>query len=139
MSLKTYWAIVLMNKANGLHYTLLILKNTKIFNTNKNFIKATEETARLTIDKIQRISEAMMEVKHLLRNRYPFYSQDLLNHLFSHPYTRIDYAQAALGLKSRQTAASYLNQLSADAVLIKREGRPNYYINPHILKVLAHD
>ncbi len=116
-----------------------MLKNTDIFNTNKNLIEATEETARLTIDKTQRISKVMMDVKHLLRKRYPFYSQDLLNHLFSHPYTKIDYAQSALGLKSRQTAASYLNQLSTDGVLIKREGRPNYYINPFLIKALKND
>ncbi|WP_410267177.1 hypothetical protein [Cyclobacterium sp.] len=53
--------------------------------------------------------------------------------------TRIEYVQQALMLKSRQTAATYLNQLSTDGVLIKREGRPNYYINPFLINALTYD
>jgi len=51
----------------------------------------------------------------------------------------IEYVQQALMLKSRQTAATYLNQLSADGVLIKREGRPNYYINRYLINALTNE
>ena len=39
------------------------------------------------------------------------YSQELLNNLFRHPYTRIEYLQNDLDV-SRQTAAKYLDTLA---------------------------
>jgi len=102
-------------------------------------IQGVETTALHTQQKVGQIKSAMMELKNVLRHNYKFYSQDLLNHLFNHPYTRIEYVQQALMLKSRQTAATYLNQLSADGVLIKREGRPNYYINPYLINALTNE
>ncbi|TVP48411.1 MAG: Fic family protein [Mongoliibacter sp.] len=100
-------------------------------------IQGVENTAWHIQKKVTQIKSAMAELKNVLRQNYKFYSQDLLNHLFNHPYTRIEYVQEALMLKSRQTAASYLNHLAADGVLIKREGRPNYYINPYLINALA--
>lgn len=102
-------------------------------------IQGVEITALHTQQKVLRIKQAMMEAKNILRQNYKFYSQDLLNHLFNHPYTRIEYVQQALRLKSRQTAATYLNQLASDGVLIKKEGRPNYYINPFLINALGND
>jgi len=102
-------------------------------------IAGVTHTAVEANQKIKKIQTAMQELKNVLRADYSFYSQDLLNHLFSHPYTRIEYVQQVLNLKSRQTAATYLNQLSDDGVLIKREGRPNYYINPYLINALTND
>ncbi|WP_162419014.1 Fic family protein [Cyclobacterium roseum] len=102
-------------------------------------IQGVESTALYTQQKVAQIKSAMLALKNVLRQNYKFYSQDLLNHLFNHPYTRIEYVQQALMLKSRQTAATYLNQLSTDGVLIKREGRPNYYINPYLINALTYD
>ncbi|MCE7057231.1 ORF6N domain-containing protein [Algoriphagus sp. AGSA1] len=102
-------------------------------------IQGVESTALHTQQRVLQIKQAMMDLKNILRQNYKFYSQDLLNHLFNHPYTRIEYVQQALMLKSRQTAAAYLNQLATDGVLIKKEGRPNYYINPYLINALAND
>lgn len=102
-------------------------------------IKGVENTAWQTQKKVTQIKSAMTELKNVLKQNYKFYSQGLLNHLFNHPYTRIEYVQEALMLKSRQTAATYLNQLAADGVLIKREGRPNYYINPYLINALSNE
>lgn len=41
-------------------------------------------------------------------SNYKFYSQDLLNHLFKQPYTKIEYVVQEIGV-SRITAANYLN------------------------------
>jgi len=38
----------------------------------------------------------MAEFKVLLRENYKFYSQDLLNHLFKQPYTKIEFLQKEL-------------------------------------------
>jgi len=54
----------------------------------------------------------MMRYKHQIRDRYKFYSQDLLNNLFKHPYTKIEFVVNDLKV-SRITAANYLNKLAS--------------------------
>lgn len=95
-----------------------------------------EETARETIILIGEMRELMQRTKQQLRT-YRFYSQDLLNNLFRHPYTRIEFVQQELGV-SRITAASYLNQMAADGLLQKQKlGVSNYYINQPLFDLLA--
>jgi Fic family protein len=63
------------------------------------------------------------------------YSQDLLNNLFRHPYTRIEFLQSDLGV-TRQTAAKYLDQLAAAGFVEKRQqGRNNYYVNRPLIEL----
>ena len=79
----------------------------------------------------------MLRYKHRLRNNYKFYSQDLLNNLFKHPYTKIEFVVQDLGI-SRITAANYLNTLSKDGMLRKRKlGTGNYYINEELFELLT--
>lgn len=100
-------------------------------------IKGIEETARETIDLILKIKELMFEYKHQLRNNYKFYSQDLLNNLFKHPYTKIEFIVNDLGV-SRLTAANYLNKLTEDKILKKEKlGTGNYYINEKLFELLT--
>ena len=100
-------------------------------------IKAVDRTSRETIDLIIKIRELMMNFKHTLRNNYKFYSQDLLNNLFKHPYTKIEFIQRDLDV-SRITAANYLNQLADDKLLTKKKlGTANYYINDPLFKLLS--
>jgi len=61
----------------------------------------------------------MQQYKHTILDNYKFYSQDLLNNLFKHPYTKIEFLQQDLGV-SRITAANYVNQLAADGLLQKK-------------------
>jgi len=80
----------------------------------------------------------MLEYKHLIRDNYKFYSQDLLNNLFQHPYTKIEFIERDLNV-SRITAANYLNKLSKDGVLTKQKlGTGNYYINHKLYEILTH-
>ena len=100
-------------------------------------IEGVEVTAKDTMRMVKGIKDEMMALKQLLRNHYKFYSQDLLNHLFKHPYSKIEALQKDLGV-SRVTASNYLNQLADDGVLIKYKlGRANYYVNPNLLRVLV--
>ena len=100
-------------------------------------IKAVDHTSRETIDLIIKIRELMMNYKRTLRDNYKFYSQDLLNNLFKHPYTKIEFIQRDLNV-SRITAANYLNQLADDKLLTKKKlGTANYYINDPLFKLLS--
>lgn len=100
-------------------------------------IQAVEKTSRETIELIIQIRELMMSYKHKLRNNYKFYSQDLLNNLFKHPYTKIEFVVSDLKV-SRITAANYLNKLAEDGLLKKeRIGTGNYYVNEPLFKLLS--
>lgn len=100
-------------------------------------IKGVEETSRETIQLILSIRDLMREYKHLLRDNYKFYSQELLNNLFKHPYTKIEFVMNDLNV-SRITAANYLNKLSEDGLLKKeRLGTGNYYINMPLFNLLS--
>lgn len=100
-------------------------------------IKGVEITAKETIELIIKIKELMLEYKHQLRNNYKFYSQDLLNNLFKHPYTKIEFVVNDLGV-SRLTAANYLNKLADDNMLRKDKlGTGNYYINEQLFNLLT--
>ncbi|MEY3498443.1 MAG: hypothetical protein RL308_112 [Bacteroidota bacterium] len=99
-------------------------------------LTAVEETAFDTIRLVNMIKVKMQELKNTLRNNYKFYSQELLNHLFKQPYTKIEFLQRELGV-SRITAASYLNQLAEDKVLFKhKQGKTNYFINTKLMDAL---
>jgi Mn-dependent DtxR family transcriptional regulator len=79
----------------------------------------------------------MFEYKYVLRDNYKFYSQDLLNNLFKHPYTKIAFIEADLNV-SRVTAANYLNRLAKDGLLKKeRLGTGNYYVNEKLFSLLT--
>lgn len=100
-------------------------------------IKGIEYTSRETIDLILQVRELMMRYKHTLREQYKFYSQDLLNNLFKHPYTKIEFIQRDMNV-SRITAANYLNQLADDKILTKKKlGTGNYYINEPLFELLT--
>ena len=100
-------------------------------------IKGVEQTAKETIELIIKIKELMLDYKHRLRDNYKFYSQDLLNNLFKHPYTKIEFVVNDLGV-SRLTAANYLNKLSEDNMLRKDKlGTGNYYINVELFNLLT--
>ena len=96
-----------------------------------------EKTSIQTIRIIHKIKAIMMDYKHRIRDEYRFYSQDLINNLFRHPYTKIEFLQNDLQV-SRLTAAKYLDQL-ADSGYLKKErlGRANYYINNALFELFS--
>ena len=100
-------------------------------------VRGVEETARETIELINQIKSLMLDYKQRLRGNYKFYSQDLLNNLFKHPYTKIEFIEKDLGV-SRITAAAYLNRLAKDGVLRKeKHGTGNYYINEPLINLFS--
>lgn len=100
-------------------------------------IRGVENTARESILLIEELKIQLADMKNLLRNNYKFYSQELLNNLFKHPYTKIEFVVRDLGV-SRITAANYLNKLAEDGVLRKeRLGTGNYYVNQRLFELLS--
>jgi len=99
-------------------------------------LEGVEHTSRQTIWIIRQIKEIMMAYKHRIRTELPkIYSQDLLNNLFRHPYTRIESVQQDLGV-SRLTAAKYLELLTEKGFIDKHKiGRYNYYINRPLMDI----
>ena len=100
-------------------------------------LKAVAETSQTTLSLVEGIRDLMLEYKHRMRKVLPkIYSQDLLNNLFRHPYTRIEYVQQDLGLKARQTAARYLDQLTEAGFVTKQQiGRNTYFINARLVSL----
>ena len=100
-------------------------------------VRGVENTAKETIQLIEELKVLMTEMKIQLRDNYKFYSQKLLNNLFAHPYTKIEFLVRDLGV-SRITAANYLNQLATDGVLRKEHlGTGNYYVNERLFALLS--
>jgi len=95
-------------------------------------------TAQETIILITKMRILMQEYKHNIREKLPkIYRQELLNNLFSHPYTKIDYVMEDLDI-TRVTATKYLEQLVEHGFLQKEKvGRANYYINAPLCRLLT--
>ena len=100
-------------------------------------LDAVDQTAKQTIGLIQSIKLLMQKIKSELRENYKFYSQELLNHLFKQPYTKIEFLMTELNI-SRVTAAAYLNILTENNLLVKHKiGKSNYYINWQLMEILG--
>lgn len=100
-------------------------------------LDAVEQTAAAGIQTIQSIKDLFYDYKHRIRAQYKFYSQDLINNLFSHPYTRIEFVQNELKV-SRLTATRYLDDLVEGGFVFKQKiGRTNYYINRPLFLILT--
>ncbi len=99
-------------------------------------LESVELTSRQTIWIIQQIKEIMMAYKHRIRAELPkIYSQDLLNNLFRHPYTKIESVQNDLRV-SRLTAVKYLELLTEKGFIEKHKiGRYNYYVNRPLMGI----
>lgn len=99
-------------------------------------LEAVEQTSGQTITIIHAIKDALFDYKHRIRDQFKFYSQDLINNLFMHPYTKIEFIERDLGV-SRLTATKYLDALAAEGFVQKQKiGRSNYYINLALNRIL---
>ncbi|MCD8203463.1 MAG: Fic family protein [Prevotella sp.] len=99
-------------------------------------LKGVEETADDTIGLVVDIGSLMNEYKQILRPLFgKQYKHELLNNLFSHPYTKIEFIERDMQV-SRVTAAKYLNRI-VEAGLLRKEkiGVYNYYINIRLMQL----
>jgi len=96
-----------------------------------------EQTALETIELVESIYGLMQETASILKEKLPkIYSKDLIEILFMHPYTKIDFLVTRLSI-TRKTASSYLKQIEdlelLDSIKI---GRSKYFINKELFKLL---
>lgn len=103
-------------------------------------LEGVAETSQTTLSLVEAIRHQMAEAKHRLRGELPkIYSQDLLNNLFRHPYTRIEFVVSDLKV-TRQTASKYLEALAERGFVEKHQsGRSNYYINVPLVALFMED
>ncbi|MGX8881680.1 Fic family protein [Methylovorus sp. SPW-M1] len=99
-------------------------------------LDAVDQTAAETIITVQAIKDALFDYKHRIRAGFKFYSQDLINNLFTHPYTKIEFIQRDLKV-SRLTATKYIEALVEAGFVQKHKiGRYNYYVNVALSEIL---
>lgn len=99
-------------------------------------LKGIEETSIETTRLIKGISKLMTDFKSILRPKFgKQYRHELLNNLFFHPYTKVEFLEKELGV-SRPTATRYLNELVETRLINKvKIGRTHYYINLPLMKL----
>lgn len=100
-------------------------------------LEGIEQTSRQTTRLIYGMRDLMLNYKHKMRNELPrIYSQELLNNLFWHPYTKIEFIIQDLDIQ-RNAAAKYLDELVRIGLLSKHKlGRENYYMNDALYNLL---
>ena len=97
-------------------------------------LKGIEVTANENVILVQEIKKLMQDYKQKMRTLFGTkYNHELLNNLFRHPYTKIEYIMRDLEV-TRQTASKYLDELVDHNLLEKlRIGNSNYYINQQLV------
>ena len=93
-------------------------------------------TARHTTALIEAIGRLLKQRKHQIRSDFKFYSQDSINNIFHHPYTKAAFLENDIGV-SRATAVRYLDALSGAGILSKHQlGREKFYVNTALVELL---
>ncbi|MGM9703237.1 MAG: Fic family protein, partial [Prevotella sp.] len=101
-------------------------------------LKGVEETSQYTIELINGISTLMQKYKNIIRPQFgKKYKHELLNNLFFHPYTKVDYFMRDM-MVARNTATKYLDDIVEMGLLDKvRRGKENYYINTGLVDLFV--
>ena len=100
-------------------------------------LKGVEETAIETIRLVKSISALMAKYKNILKPLFgKQYKHELLNNLFFHPYTKIEFMERDMSVQ-RKTAAKYLDTIVSETGLLQKQklGRSNYYINTDLMEL----
>ncbi|MDD4042545.1 MAG: Fic/DOC family N-terminal domain-containing protein [Anaerolineaceae bacterium] len=98
-------------------------------------LSGVELTAAETIQTIHGLRELMEDYKTRIEAEHGK-NLGLLNTIFKHPYTKIEFVMRDLGV-TRKTASNYLEALTTSGFLVKEKiWRSNYYINPPLFELL---
>ena len=97
-------------------------------------LKGIEETSVNTMRLVKSISALMAKYKTILKPLFgQQYKHELINNLFFHPYTKIEFMEKDM-MVQRKTAAKYLDKIVGAGLLEKvKLGRSNYYINKELM------
>ena len=96
-----------------------------------------EKTSIETMHLINDISNMMKETKYTIRENLPkIYSKDLIEILFSHPYTKIDFLVEELNI-TRKTASKYLSELESLGIVKELKIKNSkYFVNQQLFNRL---
>lgn len=99
-------------------------------------LKGIEETAIETTRLVKGISKLMADFKSVLRPKFgKQYRHELLNNLFFHPYTKVEFLEKELMI-SRVTAQRYLSLLMETGLIDRvKIGKAYYYINVPLMNL----
>ena len=133
-----------LNKNKAQYYQLL--QAVRDNNGNENswepwllfMLKALQVTSQDTLKTIKGLIALMQTTKQTIKAKLPkMYSHELINNLFTHPYTKVEFITQDLNIH-RNTASKYLNQLVDIGVLTKHKlGKDNYYLNNELYALLS--
>jgi Fic family protein len=100
-------------------------------------LNGVEQTSQETIKIINIINELMQKTANKIQKQLPkIYSKDLIEILFIHPYTKIEFLTDRMNLH-RDTASKYLKELEKIGILESvKIGRNKYYINVRLYDLL---
>ncbi len=128
---------IIKNKAD--YYRLLQEVRTK--NNWEEWIiymlKGIEQTSRETIEKINTINDLFEHTIRVAKEKSPkVYSKELIEHLFVHPYSKIEFLCADLNI-DRKTATKYLKEMERLEILKSEpKGKEVIYINTKLYNTL---
>ncbi|MDY0120735.1 MAG: Fic family protein [Sulfurimonas sp.] len=100
-------------------------------------LEAVEQTSLETIELINDISELMIKTQEKISSELPkIYSKDLVEILFMHPYTKIEFLVDRLNI-TRKTASKYLSELEKNKILKNIQIKNSkYFINIDLFELL---
>ncbi len=103
-------------------------------------LQAVLETAQWTTAKIKSIRSLLIATADYVRDAAPaIYSREIIDLIFTQPYSRISSVVDA-GLAKRQTASTYLKNLSEIGVLTEiKVGREKLFIHPALIRLLTQE
>ena len=100
-------------------------------------LKGVEHTAEETISQIQSIKKLFVKTQDKIKKDAPkFYNKELIEILFEHPYSKIEYLTDRMGV-SRITASKYLKGLRQIGILSSKQvWKETLYINSELFDLL---
>lgn len=100
-------------------------------------LKGIEETTQDTIRMIKEIDILMREYKNILKPLFgKLYKHELLNNLFFHPYTKIEFIERDMQV-TRNTASKYLNKIVETGLVEKvKVGKTSYNLFLTIIEII---
>lgn len=103
-------------------------------------LKAVESTSNETIKLTKDIDKLMSKTQNKIINKLPkIYSKDLVEALFIHPYTKIDFLVQRLQI-TRQTASKYLTKLEEiDILKAKQIKNSKFYVNTKLSQIMQYE
>tara|TARA_R110001592_G_scaffold155956_1_gene386073 strand:+ start:8508 stop:9581 length:1074 start_codon:yes stop_codon:yes gene_type:complete len=128
-----------INDNKSEYYKLLnkVNKNNEWENWVIYMLKAVEVTSNKTVEKINSIKNLLEKTILVAQEKATkVYRKELIELLFEHPYSKIEYVVERLGVE-RKAASRYLKQLEEIGILESQKiGRETIYINTELIEIL---